>query len=66
MSKGRLLATLAVVALLLAVTSGTLTLPDWAHPTRRDYDQSSVLILAATVVVAAYSAWFAWRSRRPR
>jgi peptidoglycan/LPS O-acetylase OafA/YrhL len=58
------LAALALVFVTLLLTN-VLALPDWEHPTGRDYDQAAVLVFAAIVVVAACEAWFAWRQRHP-
>jgi hypothetical protein len=65
MPEGRLIAVVALVALLVAsIWTHVLTLPDWEHPSGRDYDQAAVLIFAGIVVAAVYGAWFAWRLRR--
>jgi hypothetical protein len=65
MPERRLIAVVALAALLVVLLSThALTLPDWEHPSARDYDQAAILIFAAIVVAAAYGAWFAWRLRR--
>jgi hypothetical protein len=58
------LAAFVVVFVTLLLTN-VLTLPDWEHPSSRDYDQAAVLVFAGIVVVAGYGAWFAWRQRQP-
>jgi hypothetical protein len=61
------LVAVAVAALLIALLwTHSLTLPNWEHPSGRDYDQAAILVFIAIVVVAACSAWFAWRLRRER
>jgi hypothetical protein len=65
MAERRLIAVVALVALLVALLwTHVLTLPDWEHPTSRDDDQAAVLVSAAIVLAAAYGAWFAWQLRR--
>ena len=47
--RGRVLARAAAL-----LSTHALTLPDWEHPSARDYDQAAILIFAAIVVAAAY------------
>jgi drug/metabolite transporter (DMT)-like permease len=61
-----LLLGLGLAAAIVAIAVGALTLPDWTNPTKRDYGQSAVFIVAGIVLAAAGYVWVAWRIRRAR